>query len=259
MGYLIVRAAPSDRVTDRYGEQANVVVAPAGELPSGLQASRAQVRSWGGAAGAEAGVAGRQAAGLAVPDGATCRTWQRTCRAEHGRQQLLAVHTSTCPFAHLLCLPPNACPPPPDLQVAAVVAKAMVQSSGNAVVEVGASPAAPAGSVAAQVRARWSGGAPHCRWVVARKARAGLPVCSAQHTTPPCTPVDSPLPTHAPHPKQVAAALAGGVLAAEEEEEEEEAPASKQGGTGLFGGFGTRKIAKPAAVEEEEEEVRGVL
>ncbi|PSC72129.1 TIC chloroplastic [Micractinium conductrix] len=128
VGYLIVRAAPSDRVTDRYGEQANVVVAPAGELPSGLQASRAQV--------------------------------------------------------------------------AAVVAKAMVQSSGNAVVEVGASPAAPAGSVAAQV----------------------------------------------------AAALAGGVLAAEEEEEEEEAPASKQGGTGLFGGFGTRKIAKPAAVEEEEEE-----
>lgn len=41
--YLVVRAAPSDRVTDRYGEQANVVVAPVGRLPNNLQASRAQV------------------------------------------------------------------------------------------------------------------------------------------------------------------------------------------------------------------------
>ena len=42
--YLIVRAAPSDRVTDRYGEEANLVVAGFGGLPSGLQASRSQVR-----------------------------------------------------------------------------------------------------------------------------------------------------------------------------------------------------------------------
>lgn len=47
--YLIVRAAPSDRVTDRYGEQAATLVGPAGTLPSGLQASRSQVRrrGWG--------------------------------------------------------------------------------------------------------------------------------------------------------------------------------------------------------------------
>ena len=45
--FLVVRAAPSDRVTDRYGEQANVVVAPAGRLPNNLQVSRAQVRCRG--------------------------------------------------------------------------------------------------------------------------------------------------------------------------------------------------------------------
>lgn len=45
--FLVVRAAPSDRVTDRYGEQANVVVAPAGRLPNNLQISRTQVRCRG--------------------------------------------------------------------------------------------------------------------------------------------------------------------------------------------------------------------
>lgn len=45
--YLLVRAAPSDRVTDRYGAQANVVVAPVGRLPGGLQASRSQARRMG--------------------------------------------------------------------------------------------------------------------------------------------------------------------------------------------------------------------
>lgn len=48
MDYLVVRAAPSDRVTDRYGAQANVVVAPVGRLPGGLQASRSQVWLAGG-------------------------------------------------------------------------------------------------------------------------------------------------------------------------------------------------------------------
>lgn len=48
LDYLIVRAAPSDRVTDRYGEQAGTVVAPAGGLPSSLQVSRSQVRWEGG-------------------------------------------------------------------------------------------------------------------------------------------------------------------------------------------------------------------
>ncbi|KAI3438124.1 hypothetical protein D9Q98_000565 [Chlorella vulgaris] len=43
VSYLLVRAAPSDRVTDRYGEEANVVVEGLGGLPSGLQASRSQV------------------------------------------------------------------------------------------------------------------------------------------------------------------------------------------------------------------------
>lgn len=52
--YLVVRAAPSDRVTDRYGEQAATVVAPAGSLPGGLQASRSQVCARGAAAVAEA-------------------------------------------------------------------------------------------------------------------------------------------------------------------------------------------------------------
>lgn len=47
MDFLVVRAAPSDRVTDRYGEQANVVVAPAGRLPNNLQISRTQVRCRG--------------------------------------------------------------------------------------------------------------------------------------------------------------------------------------------------------------------
>lgn len=69
--YLIVRAAPSDRVTDRYGEQANVVVAPAGRLPSGLQASRAQVgygRGWGSASAWEG-------AGVRQPT-----TWPSSCQ-----------------------------------------------------------------------------------------------------------------------------------------------------------------------------------
>jgi hypothetical protein len=43
--YLLIRAAPSDRVTDRYSEQANLVVAAGpGGLAGNLQASRAQVR-----------------------------------------------------------------------------------------------------------------------------------------------------------------------------------------------------------------------
>lgn len=71
--YLIVRAAPSDRVTDRYGEQANLVVAPAGRLPSGLQASRAQVGrgSTAGAACRPRGQAGRWQQGLCPA------SWQR--------------------------------------------------------------------------------------------------------------------------------------------------------------------------------------
>lgn len=50
--YVLVRAAPSDRVSDRYGEEAGVVVEGLGGLPSGLQASRAQVGGSGQLRGA---------------------------------------------------------------------------------------------------------------------------------------------------------------------------------------------------------------
>lgn len=43
--YLIVRTAVSDKVPDRYAEQANVVVASFGSLPQGLSVARSQVRS----------------------------------------------------------------------------------------------------------------------------------------------------------------------------------------------------------------------
>lgn len=58
--YLLIRAAPSDRVTDRYGEEANVVVEGVGGLPAGLSASRSQVRELPGAVGAAYAVIGVQ-------------------------------------------------------------------------------------------------------------------------------------------------------------------------------------------------------
>jgi hypothetical protein len=61
VSYLLVRAAPSDRVTDRYGEEANVVVEGLGGLPSGLQASRSQVGCGGLAGCVECGMQRRAA------------------------------------------------------------------------------------------------------------------------------------------------------------------------------------------------------
>ena len=43
LSYLIVRTASSDRVPDRYGEEASPVVAGLGALPAGLSISRSQV------------------------------------------------------------------------------------------------------------------------------------------------------------------------------------------------------------------------
>ncbi|KAL4441245.1 hypothetical protein ABPG77_011482 [Micractinium sp. CCAP 211/92] len=156
--YLIVRAAPSDRVTDRYGEQANVVVAPAGRLPSGLQASRAQV--------------------------------------------------------------------------AAVVAQAMAQARGSAVIEVAASPAAPAANLASAVAQALAGG--------------------AQEEEEEEAPAPAPTPAKTVFGFGTRKISKPAPAAVEQEEEEEEAPAAPAKKT-IFG-FGTRKISKPAAVVEEEEE-----
>lgn len=157
--YLIVRAAPSDRVTDRYGEQANLVVAPAGGLPSGLQASRAQVgfssacaavdRWWWGMRG----VSKRCGPGLVPPPvqqvvqrlGWLCGSTPRHDTTLPGPPDLLPVFR------------PSATRP--RLQVAAAVAQAMAQASRSAVIEVGASPAAPATSLASAVAQALAGGA----------------------------------------------------------------------------------------------------
>ncbi|PRW57034.1 TIC chloroplastic [Chlorella sorokiniana] len=167
--YLVVRAAPSDRVTDRYGEQANVVVAPVGRLPGNLQASRAQV--------------------------------------------------------------------------AAVVAEAMAQAKGDAIIEVAASPAAPDAPLRSQVAAALAG--------------AQLEVEEEEEEEEEAAP--------APAKRGGFFTIGGGrkpalkaavVVEEEEEEEEEEAPAPAKKPAFGFGGFGTRKITarQQVVVEEEEEE-----
>ena len=120
--YLIVRAASSDRVTERYGEEANVVVAGLGGLPANLSASRSQVR----------------------PAAAAPRAWPALCCAH-----------AFWPAPHMR--PPTwRCPAP---QVASAVVAAMSLSRGNAVVEVGASPAAPAEDLRSQVAEALAAGA----------------------------------------------------------------------------------------------------
>ena len=158
MDYLVVRAAPSDRVTDRYGEQANVVVTSVGRLPGNLQASRAQVRD---SSACEAGgwVAGAMLACAAVQKGCW-RTWLSVLLATAA---IRSPGSSSCPAPSWAT---RRCPahftlvsrqPFPGVQVAAVVAEAMAQAKGDAIIEVAASPAAPDAPLRSQVAAALAG------------------------------------------------------------------------------------------------------
>ncbi|EFN55007.1 hypothetical protein CHLNCDRAFT_134826 [Chlorella variabilis] len=183
--YLLIRAAPSDRVTDRYGEEANVVVEGVGGLPAGLSASRSQV--------------------------------------------------------------------------AAVVAAAMAQARGNAIIEVGASPAAPSVDLASQVAEALAAGQQveeeEEEEAAAPAAMPAFFTIGGSRKKP--APVEEE-EEEAPAPAKPAFFTIGGSkrkAAPVVEEEEEEAPAkpARKPAFAMFGGGGTRKVVRePVAAEEEE-------
>ena len=149
------------------------------------------------------------------------------------------------PFRSLCCL-----------QVAAVVAQAMAQASGDAIIEVGASPAAEYEDIASQVAQALAGGEQEAAQEEEEEEEeeAAAPAKPAGFFTIGGT-----------QKKQAGGFFTLGgtqkrqVTPVEEEEEEEEevaapAPAKKAGGFFTLGGTQRRQVAPVAAVEEEEEE-----